>query len=260
MASRVIGRIPIFFSGGIILAALFSKAHPDLIANPPQSARGACDQFVDQALCQVAGTIDALRHDRPPVPGVSTFLPERIETPGAVDPAITQRDLASTVCDPGYLSARTPRPSWTAAVRRRLASARLPGESAENYALDQLVPISLGGAASDARNLWLQSWTGPWNASRKDALETVLHRMVCNGELTLDSARHAIASDWIETYRRVVTPQNLARHQLPQRWALKNGDQIGPLIQTGNDQGPVILQTNIERGGGAYEVPAIPVE
>ena len=133
-------------------------------------------------------------------------------------------------------------------------------ESAENYALDQLVPVSLGGAASDARNLWLQSWTGPWNASRKDALETVLHRMVCNGELTLDSARHAIASDWIETYRRVVTPQNLARHQLPQRWALKNGDQIGPLIQTGNDQGPVILQTNIERGGGAYEVPAIPVE
>ena len=54
--------------------------------------------------------------------------------------------------------------------------------------------------------------------------------MVCSGDLPLDAARHAIASDWIETYRRVVTPQNLARHQLPQRWALKNGDQIGRLF------------------------------
>lgn len=261
MAGSLIVRTPIFFAGGVILAGVFAQAHPDLIANPPNSARGACDHFVDQALCHVAGTIDALRQDRPPVPGVLTLLPDRIETPGAVDPAIGQRDIASTICDPGFLSSRTPRPSWTAAARRRLATARRPGESPQDFALDQLVPISLGGAASDARNLWLQSWTGPWNASRKDVLETVMHRMVCSGELPLKVAQQAIAGDWIETYRRLVTPQILARHQLPQRWASQNNDQMQPtLSQSGSDQGPVTLQANIERGGGAYEVPAIPID
>jgi len=261
MAGRMIGRTPTFLAGGIILAAVFAQSHPDLIANPPQSARGACDQLVDQALCHVAGTIDELRHDRPPVASIVTLLPDRIETPGAVDPAIDPRNMGSTICDPGYLSARTPRPSWTTAARRRLAAARLPGESPQDFALDQLVPVSLGGAASDARNLWLQSWTGSWNASRKDALETVLHRMVCSGELPLDTAQRAIARDWIETYRRVVTPQNLARHQLSQRWAFQAGDQMPPMpIQTGSAPGPVILPANIERGRGAYEVPAIPVD
>lgn len=261
MAGSLIVRTPIFFAGGIILAAVFAQANPGLVANPPRSARGACEQLVDQTLCYVAGAIDAKGEGRVPIPGVPALRPDRTETPGAVDPAISPRNIASTICNPGFLSTHSPKPSWTTAARRRLAATRRPGESPQDFALDQLVPIALGGAADDARNLWLQSWTGPFNASRKDTLETVLNRMVCSGELPLEVAQQAIAGDWIGTYRRFVTPQNLARHRLPQRWASQNHDQAEPNpIPTGRDQEPVMLRANSKRGGGPYEVPAIPLD
>ena len=253
----MIGRIPIFLAGGVILAGVFAQAHPDFIANPPRTAREACDHLADPTLCHAAGAIGELRQDRPPGPVVLTMLPDRLETPGAIDPAIVPRIIASTICDPAYLSARAPTPSWTAAARRHLATARHPGEYPEIYAVDQLVPISLGGSATDPRNLWLQSWTGPWSASRKDALEQLLNRMVCSGELPLGRAQQAIAYDWIDTYRRVVTPQNLARHHMPQRWAARDGEPSP--IQSWTAPAPVILQADIARAGDAYEVPAIPI-
>lgn len=259
MAGRVIVRTPIFAAGGIILAAAFAQAHPDFIARPPHSAREACDQMMDPALCHVAGVVEGLRHDRPPEPGLSTTLPDHAETPGAIDPEIVPRTLPSTICDPVYPSARAPRPSWTAAARRRLSAARHPGRSPEIFALDQLVPISLGGAPTDARNLWLQSWTGTWSASRKDALEQLLNRMVCAGELSLGAAQQMIARDWIDTYRRIVTPDNLARHQMPQRWS-RQGGELAASMPLRIGEGPVVLQPTIAREREAYEVPAIPID
>jgi hypothetical protein len=41
----------------------------------------------------------------------------------------------------------------------------------------------------------------PW-AIAKDALERKLHRLVCAGELDLKTAQHAIASNWIEAYKK----------------------------------------------------------
>lgn len=39
----------------------------------------------------------------------------------------------------------------------------------------------------------------------KDELE-VLPRLVCEGRLSLDTARRAIATDWRQAYRRYVLP------------------------------------------------------
>ena len=39
----------------------------------------------------------------------------------------------------------------------------------------------------------------------KDALERKLHRLVCAGELDLKTAQHAIASNWIEAYKKYVS-------------------------------------------------------
>jgi hypothetical protein len=39
----------------------------------------------------------------------------------------------------------------------------------------------------------------------KDALERKLHRLVCAGELDLKAAQHAIASNWIEAYKKYVS-------------------------------------------------------
>ena len=40
--------------------------------------------------------------------------------------------------------------------------------------------------------------------SDKDVLENALHKMVCNGDISLRDAQKAIAVDWIASYKRYV--------------------------------------------------------
>ena len=45
------------------------------------------------------------------------------------------------------------------------------GERYSNYEFDHLIPLSLGGALRDPRNLWFEPIAGAWGASAKDDLE-----------------------------------------------------------------------------------------
>ena len=78
----------------------------------------------------------------------------------------------------------------------------------QDYEEDHLVPLSLGGASDDVRNLWPEPWFPPdgWTADRKDELELALHRLVCAGRLPLATAQEAIARDWIRAYRHYLGP------------------------------------------------------
>ena len=67
------------------------------------------------------------------------------------------------------------------------------------FEVDHLIPLELGGS-NDIRNLWPESYTGPWNAHIKDKLEDRLHALVCAGRLSLTVAQHAIATDWIRAF------------------------------------------------------------
>jgi hypothetical protein len=64
-----------------------------------------------------------------------------------------------------------------------------------------------GRSPTDPRNLWPEPHraAGGWGSRRKDYLENVLHRLVCAGRLLLDTARQAIAQDWIAAYQRYHT-------------------------------------------------------
>jgi hypothetical protein len=76
-----------------------------------------------------------------------------------------------------------------------------------DYEEDHLIPLDLGGAPDDARNLWPQPRVSAdgWNADLKDELESVLARLVCSGRVPLAEAQQAIATDWIAAFRRYVT-------------------------------------------------------
>ena len=59
------------------------------------------------------------------------------------------------------------------------------------------------GGADDIHNLWPHSYAASdWNALVKDEPEDHLRDLVCDGSLDLAEAQHAIASDWIEAYKR----------------------------------------------------------
>jgi hypothetical protein len=61
------------------------------------------------------------------------------------------------------------------------------------------------GGSNALKNLWPQSYqTQPWNAHVKDHLENVLHRLVCAGQLALETAQRDIATDWIAAYHKYV--------------------------------------------------------
>jgi hypothetical protein len=88
--------------------------------------------------------------------------------------------------------------------------------SEEGCETDHLVPIGLGGSnepidprdntRGDTRNLWPQQYSGLWNAHHKDQLEVRLMKLVCKQGLDVETAQKAISTNWIEAYKKYVSP------------------------------------------------------
>lgn len=118
------------------------------------------------------------------------MLPDRACTPGAVLPAATLADI----CRRGYASSVRPSLAWERRTKRLVMQRYgLAGQSWRLYQLDHLVPLELGGAPMDVRNVWPEPIK---LAHAKDALENQLHRDVCDGFMPLRRARRLIAWDW----------------------------------------------------------------
>ena len=124
---------------------------------------------------------------------VAWTLPNASITPGAV--ASSDR---ATVCVRGY--SRTVRPPYDYAWRKFRVSVfraySISHEQWSRFTLDH-VPLSLGGAPGDLRNVWPEPKA---EAKRKDEVEDALHEAVCvRHTLTLAAAQAAIARNWTQT-------------------------------------------------------------
>jgi hypothetical protein len=104
------------------------------------------------------------------------------------------------ICVPGYTKKVRDVPD---AVKRQVYAAYgIQTHAPREYEVDHLIPLELGGSNA-LTNLWPQSYqTQPWNAHVKDRLENELHRLVCAGQLPLDTAQRDIATDWIAAYQK----------------------------------------------------------
>ena len=132
-------------------------------------------------------------------------LPNPRLTPGATNPRVTQGSLHTTICVVGYTKSIRPSESYTEALKfRQLDSGyNLRGNTrASNYEEDHLIPLEVGGSPSSVSNLWPQPRYVTWSASKKDALENTLHRLVCEGAVSLASAQNVFRSNWIAGYKR----------------------------------------------------------
>ena len=85
------------------------------------------------------------------------------------------------------------------------------------YELDHLIPISIGGAPLDRRNLWLQPRGGQATAGDKNVLAYVLWRLVCAHEVPLEAAQQAMRRDWIKAYDTYATSENVAKFDFRHR-------------------------------------------
>ena len=125
-----------------------------------------------------------------PVPGQpSIILPDPKITPGALNPKVRQSTIKKTICKSGWTKGIRPPVSYTNALK--IQQMVLYGEtgSPSGYEEDHFVPLELGGAPKNPKNLWPE----PHSQSKlSDPLENQLKRKVCKHVLTLKKARAAI--------------------------------------------------------------------
>jgi hypothetical protein len=144
-------------------------------------------------------------------------LPDPKLTPGAVNPDVTQQTIETTICVRGWTRLVRPPESYTEPLKReQIAEYGYRDRRLRDYEEDHLIPLELGGAPTDPRNLWPEPHeaAGDWGSYAKDRLESRLNELVCSGALPLDTARAAIASNWIDGYRRYIgsVPDNRPLH------------------------------------------------
>jgi len=129
-------------------------------------------------------------------------LPDNTMTPGALNLAVTQANISSTICHPGWTSTVRPAVYYTNRLKRILLSAQ-PYKSdlpPSEFELDHRIPLELGGDPTSSFNLWPEPWIASHGARMKDRLENAVHRAVCTERITLAAGQAVFLGNWIEAY------------------------------------------------------------
>lgn len=131
-------------------------------------------------------------------------LPDRSCTPGELNPNVTQGNIHSTICVPGWTKTVRPPTSYTNPLKTKLMdSYGLDGSDRQNYELDHLIALEDGGNPTSVNNLWPEPYNIEENAHVKDAFEDYLNKQVCNGGMSLSDAQHALSEDWITSLSNI---------------------------------------------------------
>lgn len=149
--------------------------------------RVAVDENLAPGQCK-ARTVDA---------AAGLYLPDPACTPGAIDPSVTQDNLASTICKSGYTT--TVRAPASDTDKTKALSLTQYGQTrASSTEYDHLISLQLGGTNA-VSNLWPEPNRAgaPGTTNPKDAVETKLNKAVCSHRVTLAAAQKAIARNWI---------------------------------------------------------------
>ena len=129
-------------------------------------------------------------------PGLT--MPDPRLTPGDVRPGVSRDALCAG-------PPRTARMVTRRAREEVFERYRIPPERWNQYVIDHLIPVELGGSG-ELRNLWPQPRSGVAGAETKDRLERSFYRQVCNGVLDLGSAQRRLARDWYLAWNQAGRP------------------------------------------------------
>lgn len=124
-------------------------------------------------------------------------LPDPVCTPGALNPDVTQATIGSTICVSGWTATVRPSTSYTNTLKKQgIVDYGYSDTSMSDYEEDHFLPLELGGAPKDPKNLWPEPHAGNQNAYSKDSVENAVKKAVCAGQATLTAAQHAMLTDW----------------------------------------------------------------
>jgi hypothetical protein len=124
-------------------------------------------------------------------------LPDPACTPGATNPDVTQSTIDSTICVSGWTATIRPPTSYTNPLKvQGIADYGYSDTSLADYEEDHFLPLELGGAPRDPKNLWPEPHSGSKNSYSKDSVENAVKKAVCAGQANLSDAQHAMLTDW----------------------------------------------------------------
>jgi len=134
-------------------------------------------------------------------------LPDPKLTPGDTIPGVTADD----VCTPGWARehrhvTEAEKAPVYAEYPDSLRTCACAGGFPSCCEVDHLIPLELGGS-NDIKNLWPQPDNPRPGDAEKDQLENELHRLVCDGKMSLADAQKCIASDWVRCWETYVVPE-----------------------------------------------------
>lgn len=114
-------------------------------------------------------------------------------TPGVVNPNVTQANIKTTICTPGWTKTVRPPAAYTNLLKT--SQLRVYGETGApaDYKEDHLIPLEAGGNPTDPKNLFPQPNT---DAAVKDRDENTAHADVCSGRKSLVAAQQWIVAKW----------------------------------------------------------------
>ena len=121
---------------------------------------------------------------------------DKVCTPGALNPNVTQGNIEQTICVKGYTSTIRPPVSYTDPLKLELMRSYGLAGPASGYELDHLISLELGGNPTSIENLWPEAYTPTPGAHEKDRVENYLHDQVCSAKMSLAAAQRRIATDW----------------------------------------------------------------
>jgi hypothetical protein len=116
----------------------------------------------------------------------SPYHADLARTPGVINPDVTQRNIASTICKHGWTKTIRPPTDYTNALKvKQMREYGVRGDLSD-YQEDHLISLELGGHTTDPRNLWPEPYP---RASEMDGIENELNARVCSGRLSLEEAQ-----------------------------------------------------------------------
>lgn len=142
-------------------------------------------------------------------------LPDPATTPGVLNPAVTQANIKSTICVPGWTKTVRPAASFTDKLRSAMTP---PGHKPSDGEGDHRLPIEDGGMpgpqprddpaqiALFQKTFWWEVYADRYGARVKDRVETAIHREICSGRITLDQGQSALLGNWLMAYEKYVGP------------------------------------------------------
>ena len=211
---RLMGSVPSARRRAAAIAAALQIAASTVLAAGCADTRHvspdvrALDTATDSDLPVGAGPGNYVVAAQPP-PGTCHYrytpggqpLPDPSCTPGAINPKVTQENIGTTICKPGYSKSIRPSRKITDIEKRLNAQSYGYTGDLADAEFDHLIAISAGGDPHDVRNLWLEPPSpghrpkdGPNND--KDRVEQTIHTLICSGHISLRDAQVAMAHDW----------------------------------------------------------------